>query len=217
MAKAEKGKGGKGASPRSSAKKEVAAPEVSQDSGTEHLFAPRLRETYRDQVVPALMKEFGYGNLMQVPRLERIVLNVGMGEAIQNVKLLESASAELGLITGQKPITTRAKKAIAGFKLRQGMPIGAKVTLRSRRMWEFLDRLISLALPRIRDFRGVSPKAFDGRGNYTLGLKEQLIFPEIEYDTVASIHGMDITLVTTARTNDEGKALLKHLGMPFRA
>ncbi|MCE3222778.1 MAG: rplE [Nitrospira sp.] len=217
MAKVEKGKGGKGATPRSSAKREAAAPEVSQDSGSEHQFIPRLRETYREQVVPALMKEFGYGNLMQVPRLERIVLNVGMGEAIQNVKLLESASAELGIITGQKPVTTRAKKAIAGFKLRQGMPIGAKVTLRSRRMWEFLDRLISLALPRIRDFRGISPKAFDGRGNYTLGLKEQLIFPEIEYDTVASIHGMDITIVTTARTNDEGKALLKHLGMPFRA
>jgi large subunit ribosomal protein L5 len=216
MAKVEKGKGGKGATPRSSSKKEAAVPEVSQDSGSEHQFAPRLRETYREQVVPALMKEFGYGNLMQVPRLERIVLNVGMGEAIQNVKLLESASAELGTITGQKPITTRAKKAIAGFKLRQGMPIGAKVTLRSRRMWEFLDRLISLALPRIRDFRGISPKAFDGRGNYTLGLKEQLIFPEIEYDSVASIHGMDITIVTTARTNDEGKALLKHLGMPFR-
>ena len=217
MAKVEKGKGGKGGSSRSSTKKEVAAPEMSQDSGNEHQFAPRLREMYRDQVVPALMKEFGYGNPMQVPRLERIVLNVGMGEAIQNVKLLESASAELGVITGQKPITTRAKKAIAGFKLRQGMPIGAKVTLRSRRMWEFLDRLISLALPRIRDFRGVSPKAFDGRGNYTLGLKEQLIFPEIEYDSVASIHGMDVTIVTTARTNDEGKALLKHLGMPFRA
>ncbi|MCS6298109.1 MAG: 50S ribosomal protein L5 [Nitrospira sp.] len=195
----------------------MAAPEISQEAGTEHQFAPRLRETYRDQVVPALMKEFGYGNLMQVPRLERIVLNVGMGEAIQNVKLLESAANELGIITGQKPVTTRAKKAIAGFKLRQGMPIGAKVTLRSRRMWEFLDRLISLALPRIRDFRGISPKAFDGRGNYTLGLKEQLIFPEIEYDSVASIHGMDITIVTTARTNDEGKALLKHLGMPFRA
>ncbi|WHZ13779.1 MAG: LSU ribosomal protein L5p (L11e) [Nitrospira sp.] len=217
MAKVEKGKGGKGSGSKASAKKEVAAPEVSQGSGNESQFSPRLRETYRDQVVPALMKEFGYGNLMQVPRLERIVLNVGMGEAIQNVKLLESASNELGIITGQKPVTTRAKKAIAGFKLRQGMPIGAKVTLRSRRMWEFLDRLITLALPRIRDFRGVSPKAFDGRGNYTLGLKEQLIFPEIEYDSVASIHGMDITIVTTARTNDEGKALLKHLGMPFRA
>jgi large subunit ribosomal protein L5 len=172
---------------------------------------------YRNQVVPALMKEFGYKNPMQVPRLERIVLNVGMGEAIQNVKLLESAANELAVISGQKPVITRAKKSIAGFKLRQGMPIGAKVTLRSRRMYEFFDRLVSLALPRIRDFRGVSPKSFDGRGNYTLGLKEQLIFPEIKYDDVMSIHGMDITIVTTARTNDEGKALLRHLGMPFRA
>jgi large subunit ribosomal protein L5 len=163
------------------------------------------------------MKEFAYKNVMQVPRLDRIVLNVGMGEAIQNVKLLESATSELGVITGQRAVVTRAKKAIAGFKLRQGMPIGAKVTLRSDRMWEFLDRLMTVALPRIRDFRGVSPKAFDGRGNYTLGLKEQLIFPEIEYDSVASIHGMDITIVTTAKTNDEGKALLHHLGMPFRA
>ena len=163
------------------------------------------------------MKEFGFKNPMETPRLERIVLNVGMGEAIQNVKLLEGAATELGIITGQKPVITKAKKAIAGFKLRQGMPIGAKVTLRSRRMYEFFDRLVSIALPRIRDFRGVSPKAFDGRGNYTLGLKEQLIFPEIEYDSVASIHGMDITIVTSARTNDEGKALLKHLGMPFRA
>jgi large subunit ribosomal protein L5 len=162
------------------------------------------------------MKEFGFQNPMQVPRLDRIVLNVGMGEAIQNVKLLESAATELGVITGQKAIVTKAKKAIAGFKLRQGMPIGAKVTLRNRRMYEFFDRLVTIALPRIRDFRGVSPKAFDGRGNYTLGLKEQLIFPEIQYDSVASIHGMDITIVTTARTNDEGKALLKHLGMPFR-
>ncbi|WP_447603759.1 50S ribosomal protein L5 [Nitrospira sp. Nam80] len=178
---------------------------------------PRLRDLYRDRVVPALMKEFSLQNPMQVPRLDRIVLNVGMGEAIQNVKLLESAATELGVITGQKPIVTKAKKAIAGFKLRQGMPIGAKVTLRNRRMYEFFDRLVTIALPRIRDFRGVSPKAFDGRGNYTLGLKEQLIFPEIQYDSVASIHGMDITIVTTARTNDEGKALLKHLGMPFRA
>jgi large subunit ribosomal protein L5 len=178
---------------------------------------PRLKEAYRAQVVPALMKEFGYKNVMQVPRLDRIVLNVGMGEAIQNVKLLESATAELGVITGQRAVVTKAKKAIAGFKLRQGMPIGTKVTLRSDRMWEFLDRLMSVALPRIRDFRGISPKAFDGRGNYTLGLKEQLIFPEIKYDAVAAIHGMDITIVTTARTNDEGKALLRHLGMPFRA
>jgi large subunit ribosomal protein L5 len=175
-----------------------------------------MREAYLQKVVPVLMKEFGYKNIMQVPKLERIVLNVGMGEAIQNVKLLESAAGELGSITGQKPLITKAKKAIASFKLRQGMPIGTKVTLRSRRMWEFFDRLVTLALPRIRDFRGVSPKSFDGRGNYTLGLKEQLIFPEIKYDEVASIHGMDITIVTTARTNDEGRALLKHLGMPFR-
>jgi large subunit ribosomal protein L5 len=153
---------------------------------------------------------------MQVPRLNRIVLNVGMGEAIQNVKLLESAATELGIITGQRPVITRAKKAIAGFKLRQGMPIGVKVTLRARRMYEFFDRLVSVALPRIRDFRGVSAKAFDGRGNYTLGLKEQLIFPEIQYDSVASIHGMDITFVTTAKTNDEGKALLRQMGVPFR-
>ncbi|WP_447987614.1 50S ribosomal protein L5 [Nitrospira sp. Nam74] len=180
-------------------------------------MTPRLRETYRNQIVPALMKEFGYKNPMQVPKVERVVLNVGMGEAIQNVKLLESAVTELGIITGQRPVVTKAKKAIAGFKLRQGMPIGAKVTLRNDRMYEFLDRLVSLALPRIRDFRGVSPKAFDGRGNYTLGLKEQLIFPEIQYDNVASIHGMDITIVTTATTNDEGKALLRHMGMPFRA
>jgi len=178
---------------------------------------PRLKEAYFQKIVPALMKEFGYKNPMQVPRLERVVLNVGMGEAIQNLKLLESAAAELGVITGQRAVMTRAKKAISGFKLRQGMPIGAKVTLRGDRMYEFVDRLVSIALPRIRDFKGVSPKAFDGRGNYTLGLKEQLIFPEIKYDHVACIHGMDITFVTTARTNDEGKALLRHLGMPFRA
>ncbi len=201
---------------RKTAKKEASPPQFDQGS-EESKFRPRLRDLYEQQVIPALMKEFGYRNVMQVPRLERVVLNVGMGEAVQNVKLLESAVTELGMITGQKPVVTRAKKAIAGFKLRQGLPIGAKVTLRSRRMYEFFDRLVSLALPRIRDFRGVSPKAFDGRGNYTLGLKEQLIFPEIKYDEVASIHGMDITVVTTAKTNDEGKALLKHLGMPFRA
>jgi large subunit ribosomal protein L5 len=153
---------------------------------------------------------------MQVPRLECIVLNVGMGEATQNVKLLDSAVKELGIITGQRPVVTRARKAIANFKLRKGLPIGAKVTLRGRRMHEFLDRLITVALPRIRDFKGVSPKSFDGRGNYTLGLKEQLIFPEIKYDAVESIHGMDITIVTTATTNDEGKALLKHMGVPYR-
>lgn len=203
-------------SERKSSKKESSVAPLDQES-EESKFRPRLRDKYEQQVVPALMKEFGYKNVMQVPRLERVVLNIGMGAAIQNVKLLEGAVAELGLITGQKPVVTRAKKAIAGFKLRQGLPIGTKVTLRSRRMYEFFDRLVTLALPRIRDFRGVSPKAFDGRGNYTLGLKEQLIFPEIKYDEVASIHGMDVTVVTTAKTNDEGKALLKHLGMPFRA
>jgi large subunit ribosomal protein L5 len=218
MAKVEKGKGGKAPDRKGGGRKEAAAPPpVVEEQVSESKFAPRLRDLYRERAVPSLMKEFGFQNPMQVPRLERIVLNVGMGEAIQNVKLLESAAVELGVITGQKPVVTKAKKAIAGFKLRQGMPIGAKVTLRSRRMYEFFDRLVTIALPRIRDFRGVSPKAFDGRGNYTLGLKEQLIFPEIKYDSVASIHGMDITIVTTARTNDEGKALLKHLGMPFRA
>jgi large subunit ribosomal protein L5 len=176
----------------------------------------RLQELYQKKVVPTLMKQFSYGNPMQVPRLECIVLNVGMGEATQNVKLLESAVKELATITGQRPVMTRARKAIANFKLRKGLPIGAKVTLRGRRMYEFLDRLVAVALPRIRDFKGVSPKSFDGRGNYTLGLKEQLIFPEIKYDEVTSIHGMDITVVTTARTNDEGKALLAHLGVPFR-
>ena len=217
MAKVESGKGSKTPERRPPKKKEGAsAPKVMDDANEESKFNPRMREAYLQKVVPALMKEFGYKNIMQVPKLERIVLNVGMGEAIQNVKLLESAAGELGAITGQKPLITKAKKAIATFKLRQGMPIGTKVTLRSRRMWEFFDRLVTLSLPRIRDFRGVSPKSFDGRGNYTLGLKEQLIFPEIKYDEVASIHGMDITIVTTARTNDEGRALLKHLGMPFR-
>ena len=217
MAKVESGKSGKASERRSPKKKEGAtAPQAKDEGSEESKFNPRMREAYLQKVVPALMKEFGYKNIMQVPKLERIVLNVGMGEAIQNVKLLESAAAELGVITGQKPLITKARKAIATFKLRQGMPIGTKVTLRSRRMWEFFDRLVTLSLPRIRDFRGVSPKSFDGRGNYTLGLKEQLIFPEIKYDEVASIHGMDITIVTTARTNDEGRALLKHLGMPFR-
>ena len=217
MAKVESGKGSKTAEKRPPKKKEGSSASQAMDEGSEESkFNPRMRETYLQKVVPALMKEFGYKNIMQVPKLERIVLNVGMGEAIQNVKLLESAAAELGLITGQKALITKAKKAIASFKLRQGMPIGTKVTLRNRRMWEFFDRLVTLSLPRIRDFRGVSPKSFDGRGNYTLGLKEQLIFPEIQYDEVASIHGMDITIVTTARTNDEGRALLKYLGMPFR-
>ena len=180
-------------------------------------YVPRLKVLFQEKVLPTMMKEFGYKNPMQVPRIERIVLNVGMGEAVQKRKLLESAAGELEQITGQKPVLTRAKKAIAGFKLREGIPIGVKVTLRGTRMHEFMDRLVSVALPRIRDFRGISPKAFDGRGNYTLGLKEQLTFPEIKYDDIASIHGMDITFVTTAKRNDEAKALLAHLGMPFRA
>ncbi len=177
---------------------------------------PRLRVRYQNEVIPLMMKEFSYANPMQVPRLEQVVINVGLGEAVQNVKLLDSVVSELALITGQKPVVTRAKKAIAGFKLRQGMPIGAKVTLRRSRMYEFLDRLLNVGLPRIRDFRGVSPKAFDGRGNYTLGLKEQLTFPEIKYDDVALLHGMDITIVTNAQRNDEAKSLLANLGMPFR-
>jgi large subunit ribosomal protein L5 len=191
-------------------------PKSQRAEGGDPSHMPRLKAMYRDRVVPAMMKEFSYKNTMQVPRMERIVLNVGMGEALQNVKLLESAVTELTQVTGQKPVVTRAKKAIAGFKLRKGLPIGAKVTLRGKRMHEFFDRLVNVALPRIRDFRGVSPKAFDGRGNYTLGLKEQLTFPEIKYDDVASIHGMDITIVTTAKRNDEAKSLLRHLGMPFR-
>ncbi len=176
----------------------------------------RLRARYRDDVIPRMMEEFSYANRMQVPRLERVVINVGLGEAVQNVKLLDSVMSELALITGQRPVVTRAKKAIAGFKVRQGIPLGTKVTLRRSRMYEFLDRLLNIGLPRIRDFRGVSPKAFDGRGNYTLGLKEQLTFPEIKYDDVVLLHGMDITIVTNAKRNDEARSLLAHLGMPFR-
>jgi large subunit ribosomal protein L5 len=218
--KDDKGTAHKGGDRKAAHRKEAPVglkPGAVDDAPSALKTTPRLKTTYFSQIVPALMKEFGYKNPMQVPRLQRVVLNVGMGEAIQNVKLLESASTELGVITGQRPVMTKAKKAIAGFKLRQGMPIGTKVTLRSDRMYEFVDRLVTVALPRIRDFKGISPKAFDGRGNYTLGLKEQLIFPEIKYDSVASIHGMDITFVTSAGTNDEGKALLRHLGMPFRA
>ncbi|MGB3941913.1 MAG: 50S ribosomal protein L5 [Candidatus Manganitrophaceae bacterium] len=175
-----------------------------------------VKERYHQEVVPAMMKEFGYKNRMQVPRLEKIVINVGMGEAISNVKMLDAAVKEMTQIAGQKPVVTRAKKSIAGFKLREGLPIGAKVTLRRDRMYEFLDRLLYAALPRIRDFRGISLKAFDGNGNYTLGIKEQLIFPEINYDEVMAIHGMDITLVTSASNDTEGRALLRNFGFPFR-
>ncbi|MDH4161074.1 MAG: 50S ribosomal protein L5 [Nitrospirota bacterium] len=177
---------------------------------------PRLKERYHRDVIPALMKQFSYKNPMQVPKLVKVVLNMGMGEAIANAKSLDHAVSELGLITGQHPVVTRAKKSIATFKLREGMPIGTTVTLRRERMYEFLDRFISAALPRIRDFRGIPTKSFDGRGNYSLGIREQVIFPEIEIDKVDAIHGMDITIVTTAKTDEEGRALLNHLGMPFR-
>lgn len=177
---------------------------------------PRLRERYLTHIVPTLMKEHGYDNQMQVPRLERIVLNMGLGEAVANPKIIESAVTELSAIAGQKAVVTRAKKSIAGFKLRAGLPIGVKVTLRRERMWEFCDRLVTLALPRVRDFRGTSPRAFDGRGNYTLGLREQIVFPEIVFDKVQDTKGMNITFVTTAKSNDEARSLLRHLGMPFR-
>jgi large subunit ribosomal protein L5 len=175
----------------------------------------RLRERYREDIVPALQRELGYANIYQVPKLEKIVVNVGLGEAIANGRALEAATSDLATITGQQPVVTRAKKSIAAFKLRAGMPIGAMVTLRGERMYEFLDRLISVALPRIRDFRGVSPNSFDGRGNYTLGLREQLMFPEIDYDRIDKIRGLEISIVTTAKTDDEGRRLLALLGMPF--
>lgn len=177
----------------------------------------RLQERYRDTVVPALRKEFGYTSVMAVPKIERVVVNMGLGEATQNPKLIEAGADELMRITGQKPVTTRARKSVAAFKLRQGMAIGTMVTLRGQRMYEFLDRLISIALPRVRDFRGISPNGFDGRGNYTLGLRDQLIFLEIDYMKVDQSRGMNVCVVTTARTDDEGRMLLKLLGMPFRA
>ncbi|MGY6529854.1 MAG: 50S ribosomal protein L5 [Cyanobacterium sp.] len=176
----------------------------------------RLKTYYQETITPKLKEQFGYTNIHQVPKLNKIVINRGLGEASQNAKALESSLSELAIITGQKPVVTRAKKAIAGFKIRQGMPVGAMVTLRSDKMYAFLDRLISLALPRIRDFRGISPKSFDGRGNYSLGVREQLIFPEIEYDSIDQIRGFDISIITTANTDEEGRALLKEMGMPFR-
>src|SRR6202140_2138053 len=180
-------------------------------------MAARLREHYHTKVVPTLTKEFGYKNIMAVPKLEKISINIGLGEATQNAKLMDGAVNELGQIAGQKPIVTKAKKSIAAFKLREGMSIGAMVTLRGDRMYEFLDRLMNVALPRVRDFRGVSSKAFDGRGNYTLGVKDQLIFPEIDYNKVDKTKGMNISITTSARTDAEGLALLKQVGMPFRA
>ncbi|WP_090872376.1 50S ribosomal protein L5 [Oceanobacillus limi] len=175
-----------------------------------------LKNKYQDEIVPSLMNKFNYKSVMQVPGVEKIVINMGVGDAVQNSKALDNAVEELSLISGQKPMVTRAKKSIAGFRLREGMPIGAKVTLRGERMYEFLQKLIAVSLPRVRDFRGISKKAFDGRGNYTLGVKEQLIFPEINYDKVSKIRGMDIVVVTTANTDEEARELLAQLGMPFQ-
>ena len=179
-------------------------------------MVPRLKERYIKEVIPTMVKEFSYRNVMQVPKVQKVVLNVGLGEAIQNIKLLDAVQKELSLVTGQKAVITKAKKSIASFKLKKGVPIGCKVTLRGDRMYEFLDRFISLALPRIRDFRGVSGRSFDGRGNYSMGLKEQFIFPEIDYDKVEIAHGLDVTICTSAKTAKEGKSLLSYLGMPFR-
>jgi len=177
--------------------------------------APRLKERYREEALPALMQEFGYGNVMQAPRMEKVTLNVGLGEAVQNAKALDAASADIAAISGQHPVITRAKRSIANFKLRTDMPIGVMVTLRGDRMWEFLDRTLNATLPRIRDFQGVSPNSFDGRGNYSLGLREQMIYPEIEYDKIDKVRGLQITFCTSAKTDEEGMRLLELLGMPF--
>jgi large subunit ribosomal protein L5 len=178
-------------------------------------YAPRLKVRYREELVPQLREQLGFANVNQVPRLEKVVVNMGVGDAIKDGRMLDAALDDLTTITGQKPVVTKARKSIAGFKVREGMSIGAKVTLRGDRMWEFFDRLVSLALPRIRDFRGLDPRSFDGHGNYTFGVTEQLIFPEVDYDKVLKIRGMDITIVTTARTDDEGRALLAAFGFPF--
>jgi large subunit ribosomal protein L5 len=185
-------------------------------SGQKTMATQRLKSLYQETIVPKLTNQFQYTNIHQVPKLVKVTVNRGLGEAAQNAKALEASLTEIAVITGQKPVVTRAKKAIAGFKIRQGMPVGIMVTLRGERMYAFLDRLISLSLPRIRDFRGISPKSFDGRGNYTLGVREQLIFPEVEYDSIDQIRGLDISIITTAKTDEEGRALLKEFGMPFR-
>lgn len=179
-------------------------------------MATRLKSLYQETIVPKLVEQFHYENIQEVPKVTKVTINRGLGEAAQNAKSLEASLKEVAVITGQKPVVTRAKKAIAGFKIRQGMPVGLMVTLRGDRMYDFLDRLIGLSLPRIRDFRGISPKSFDGRGNYTLGVREQLIFPEVEYDSIDQIRGLDISIITTAKTDEEGRALLKEIGMPFR-
>ena len=177
---------------------------------------PRLREKFEKDVIPKMMKEFGYKNRMQVPRLHKVVVNMGLGEALQNPKILESSSGEIATITGQRPVITRSRKSIANFKLREGLPIGCMVTLRKDHMYEFLDRLMNVAIPRVRDFRGVSRRSFDGKGNFTLGIREQIVFPEIDYDKIEKIKGLNVSVITTAKTDEEGRALLTHLGMPFR-
>ena len=208
-AKEQKGKGKK--------QQEAKAAPQAEVISTAEIETPRFYVRYNKEVVPALKKQFGFENPMQVPRLEKIVVNMGLGAAVANPKIIDAAVEEIRAITGQKPVVTRSKKAIASFKLRAGLPIGVMVTLRGPRMWEFADRLISVSLPRVRDFRGVSRKAFDGKGNYTLGLKEQIIFPEINYDRIDVIKGLNISFVTTAKNDEEGRALLQHLGMPFRS
>ena len=217
-AKADKGprgdKGGKKA--RTGGGESSATPSQAPASATDAI-SPRLLEKYRTDIIPALTKQFNYKNPMQVPRLRKIVVNMGLGAAVANPKIIDTAVEEMKAVTGQRPVVTRAKKAIANFKLRAGIPIGAMVTLRRGRMWEFLDRLVMVALPRTRDFKGISRKAFDGRGNYTLGLREQIIFPEVNYDKIDAIKGLNISFVTTAKSDEEGRALLQQLGMPFRA
>lgn len=210
----------KPAAEKKKAAPDKAAPEQAPEAkkaAPEQKLPPRLRDKYNKDIVPKLMERFGYKNVMQVPRLQKIVLNVGLGEATANPKMIDTAVAEVSSIVGQKPIVRRAKKSIANFKLRQGMPIGVTVTLRRERMWEFLDRLVSVALPRVRDFRGVSPRGFDGAGNYTLGLREQIVFPEINFDKVEKVKGMNITMVTTAESDEQAKELLTYLGVPFRS
>ncbi len=192
------------------AEKKAAAPAAKPEN-----YVPRLREKYKAQIAPALMQKFSYKSVMQIPKLEKVTINIGCGEARDNAKVLDAVVADLEKITGQKPVITTAKKSVANFKLREGMPIGAKVTLRGERMWEFVDRLFSLALPRVRDFRGINPNGFDGRGNYAMGVKEQLIFPEIDYDKIDKIRGMDVVFTTTALTDEEGRELLTQLGAPF--
>ena len=199
---------------KADAGKKDKAPEIVSTSPVE---APRKRKLYFEQATAELTKKFSYSNPMQIPRLQKITVNMGLGAAVGNPKIIDSAVEEIRAVTGQKPVVTRAKKAIATFKLREGVPIGVMVTLRRERMWEFLDRLVSIALPRVRDFKGVSPRGFDGQGNYTLGLKEQIIFPEVDYDKIDVIKGLNISFVTSARTDEEGRALLSQLGMPFRA